>query len=93
VSYRYSGASFVYGVAGIVGGGVSPLVATDILAGTHSTTGISWYIIGIAVLSLACLPFLAETRTADYSDGLLAQGRRHVPTLAGGQVNSPGWTI
>jgi nitrate/nitrite transporter NarK len=73
VRYRYTGASFVYGVARIVGGGISALVATDILAATHATTGISWYIIGIAVFSLVCLPFLAETRTADYSDGLLTR--------------------
>ncbi|GAA3089775.1 MFS transporter [Pseudonocardia yunnanensis] len=92
VRYRYTGASFVYGVAGIVGGGISPLVATDILAGTHSTTGISWYIVGIALLSLVCLPFLAETHTADYSDGLLTREHRDAPALARGQLGFRGRT-
>src|SRR5882757_238656 len=70
VRYRYSGASFAYSAAGIIGGGVSPLVATDVLARTGSTTGISWYLVGVAVLCLVCLLFLAETKDDDFSDGL-----------------------
>jgi metabolite-proton symporter len=70
VRYRYSGASFAYSAAGIIGGGVSPLIATDILVKTGSTTGISWYLIGVAVLCAVCLLFLAETKDHDFSDGL-----------------------
>jgi nitrate/nitrite transporter NarK len=70
VRYRYSGASFAYSAAGIIGGGVSPLIATDVLARTGSTTGISWYLVGVAVLCLVCLLFLAETKDDDFSDGL-----------------------
>jgi metabolite-proton symporter len=68
VRYRYSGASFAYSAAGIIGGGISPLIATDVLARTHSTTGVSWYLIGIAVLCLVCLLFMAETRNADFTE-------------------------
>jgi metabolite-proton symporter len=70
VRYRYSGASFAYSAAGIIGGGISPLVATDVLARTHATTGVSWYLVAVAVLCLVCLLPLSETRTADFTDGL-----------------------
>jgi metabolite-proton symporter len=70
VRYRYSGASFAYSAAGIIGGGISPLIATDLLARTGSTTGFSWYLIAVAVLCLVCLLFLAETKDADFTDGL-----------------------
>ena len=69
VRYRYSGSSFAYSAAGIIGGGISPLIATDVLASTGSTTGISWYLIGVAVLCLVCLLFLTETKDSDFSDG------------------------
>jgi metabolite-proton symporter len=71
VRYRYSGASFAYSAAGIIGGGISPLIATGVLARTHSSSGVSWYLIGVAALCLICLLFMSETRTADFTDGLL----------------------
>ena len=70
VRYRYSGSSFAYSAAGIIGGGVSPLIATKVLEKTGSTTGISWYLIGVAVLCLLCLLLLTETRDTDFTDGL-----------------------
>lgn len=70
VRYRYSGASFAYSAAGIVGGGISPIAATSLLASTGSTSAFSWYLVGVAALCLVCLLFLAETKDADFSDGL-----------------------
>jgi metabolite-proton symporter len=70
VRYRYSGASFAYSAAGIIGGGISPIAATSLLAKTGSTTAFSWYLLGVAALCLVCLLFLGETRHADFSDGL-----------------------
>jgi metabolite-proton symporter len=70
VRYRYSGASFAYSAAGIIGGGISPLVASAVLHRTHSVTGVSWYVIGIAALCLVCLLLLSETRSDDFTDGL-----------------------
>ncbi|WP_028926992.1 MFS transporter [Pseudonocardia acaciae] len=70
VRYRYSGASFAYSASGIVGGGISPLVATKLLESTGSSTWVSVYLIGIAVVCLASLALLRETKDADFSDGL-----------------------
>ncbi|MGI5128775.1 MFS transporter [Pseudonocardia sp. CA-107938] len=71
IRYRYSGASFAYSASGIVGGGVSPIVATDLLQRTGSTTGVSVYVAGIAVVGLLALLPLRETKDADFTDGLV----------------------
>jgi MFS family permease len=52
---RYTGAGLGYQLASITAGGPAPLIATAILAGTASTAGISWYIIGCCVVSLIAL--------------------------------------
>jgi metabolite-proton symporter len=52
---RYSGAGLGYQLASVVAGGPAPLIATAILAGTGSSTGISWYIVVCAVVSLIAL--------------------------------------
>jgi metabolite-proton symporter len=70
VRFRYSGASFAYSASGIVGGGVSPIVATALLAETGSSSWISLYILGIAVVCLVSVLLLTETKDADFADGL-----------------------
>ncbi|ODT99633.1 MAG: MFS transporter [Pseudonocardia sp. SCN 72-86] len=52
---RYSGAGLGYQLASVIAGGPAPLIAAAILAGTGSSTGIAWYIVGCAVVSLAAL--------------------------------------
>ena len=70
VRYRYSGASIAYGASGIVGGGIVPIVATDLWAATGSSVPVSLLLIGIAVVSLCCILALPETRDQDFTDGL-----------------------
>lgn len=72
VHYRYSGSSFAYNAAGTIGGGISPLVATGLLAETGSTNSFSWYLVGIATLCALCLLLLRETKDRDFCDGLAA---------------------
>jgi len=55
---RYTGAGLGYQLASITAGGPAPLIATAILAGTGTTTGISLYIIGCCVVSLVALAFM-----------------------------------
>jgi MFS family permease len=52
---RYSGAGLGYQLASVIAGGPAPLIATAIFAGTKSSTGISWYIVGCAVVSMIAL--------------------------------------
>jgi len=52
---RYSGGGLGYQLASIIAGGPAPLIATAIFARTGSSTGISWYIVGCAVVSMIAL--------------------------------------
>jgi MFS family permease len=52
---RYSGASLGYQFASVIAGGPAPLIAAAILAHTGSSTWISVYIIGCAVVALIAL--------------------------------------
>ena len=52
---RYSGAGLGYQLASVIAGGPAPLIATAILADTGSSTWISLYIIGCAIVSFVAL--------------------------------------
>ncbi len=65
--YRYSGAAFAYSASGIVGGGLSPILATSWTASAGSTWPIASWIAGIALLSLICLLLLPETKDRDFT--------------------------
>jgi MFS transporter, MHS family, shikimate and dehydroshikimate transport protein len=58
---RYSGASIGFQFAAAVAGGFSPIIATAILGYTGSTTGISLYMMGIALVTLIATFFAHET--------------------------------
>jgi len=62
---RYSGAGLGYQLASVIAGGPAPLIAAAILARTGSSTGISWYIIGCAVLSGIALIVMPRGRGAE----------------------------
>ena len=59
---RYSGAGVGYQLASVIAGGPAPLIAAAILAKTHSSTGISWYIIGCCVVAMAALLLMPRTQ-------------------------------
>jgi MFS family permease len=54
-SVRYSGASLGYQLGAAFGGGFAPLIATWILEVTHSTLGVSVYILGACLVTIACV--------------------------------------
>jgi MHS family shikimate/dehydroshikimate transporter-like MFS transporter len=58
---RYSGASTGFQFAAAVAGGFSPIIATAILGYTGSTTGISLYMMGLALITLIATFFARET--------------------------------
>ncbi len=63
---RYTGASLGYQLAAPVAGGTAPLVAATL---AHHFSGRSWplaaYLMGLGVVSLICVHFLAETSRKD----------------------------
>jgi MFS family permease len=52
---RYSGAGLGYQLASVIAGGPAPLIAAAILTSTGSSTWISWYLVGCAVIAMIAL--------------------------------------
>jgi MFS family permease len=65
---RYSGAGLGYQLASVVAGGPAPLIATAILARTGSSTWISWYIVGCAVVSMIALVLMPQPHESVHED-------------------------
>jgi metabolite-proton symporter len=61
---RYSGAGLGYQLASVVAGGPAPLIAAAILEKTGSSTFISWYIVGCAVVAMAALLLMPRRESA-----------------------------
>jgi MFS family permease len=59
--YRYTGAGLAYSLGGLVGGGMTPLLA-DRLSDRYGSNGITWYLFVLAVVALGCVYCLRETR-------------------------------
>lgn len=51
-SVRFSGASISYALGAIIGGAFAPTIAAAIYGATKSTTGITWYLLGMTALGL-----------------------------------------
>jgi len=62
---RYSGAGLGYQLASVIAGGPAPLIAARILSETGSSTGISWYIVGCAVVSMVALLLMPRRAQTD----------------------------
>ncbi|WP_051939679.1 MFS transporter [Phaeacidiphilus oryzae] len=67
--YRFSGASFAYSASGIVGGGVSPLLATKWQSMTGSSWPTSLWMMGIALVAFGCVALLRETKDDSFGPG------------------------
>ncbi|MGH8919568.1 MAG: MFS transporter, partial [Actinomycetes bacterium] len=80
VNLRYSGAGLGYQLASVVAGGPAPLIATAILKSTGSSTWISWYIIGCAVVAMGALILMPRRPALLEPDGPRATS---VPQAAG----------
>jgi len=63
-STRYSSVGLGYQLASVIAGGPAPLIAAAILSSTGSSTYISWYLVGCAVIAMAAL-LLMPRRSAE----------------------------
>jgi MFS family permease len=64
---RYSGASIGYQLASIIAGGPAPLIATALLAATHSWVAIAIYISACAVVSIIAASMMPDYTSRDIS--------------------------
>jgi len=58
---RYSGASLGYQLASVIAGGLSPLIATDLLKRTGASWPISMFVVGMAAVTTVSVFLAAET--------------------------------
>ncbi|MFD0413612.1 MFS transporter [Streptomyces sp. NPDC127108] len=59
---RCTGAAVGYNLAGVLGGALTPMVATAAARGEGTPWGVAAYLTAVAVLSLGCFALLPETR-------------------------------
>ncbi|MEU3225635.1 MFS transporter [Streptomyces sp. NPDC006976] len=52
VRVRYSGTSLVLQVGAVLGGGLAPMISSALLGPDGSSTGVTWYLVGMCALSL-----------------------------------------
>ncbi|MFD6437286.1 MFS transporter [Streptomyces venezuelae] len=71
---RCTGAAVGYNLGGVVGGALTPIVATAAAQGDGTPWGVAAYLTGIALLSLGCFALLPETRPATAPDPAAATG-------------------
>ncbi|MFB7055522.1 MFS transporter [Streptomyces vinaceus] len=61
---RCTGAAVGYNLGGVLGGALTPIVATALAASSGPPWGVALYLSGIALLSLVCFALLPETNPA-----------------------------
>lgn len=61
---RCTGAAVGYNLGGVLGGALTPIVATALARGERVPWGVAAYLTGVALLSLGCFALLPETRPA-----------------------------
>ncbi|MFD7818555.1 MFS transporter [Streptomyces sp. NPDC059785] len=59
---RCTGAAVGYNLGGVLGGALTPIVATAVAHGERVPWGVAAYLTGVALLSLGCFALLPETR-------------------------------
>jgi MFS family permease len=64
---RYSGASIGYQLASVIAGGPAPLIATALLAATHSWVAIAIYISTCAIISIIAASMMPDYTSRDIS--------------------------
>src|SRR4051812_296156 len=74
---RYSGASMGYQLAGVLGGGIAPIVAIALVSATGTAFAVSAYVLAMVGLTLAALAVAPET-----SERSLREGSRVAATAA-----------
>lgn len=66
-SVRFSGVSISYALGSIIGGAFAPMIAKAIQQATHSSTGVTYYLLGMTALGLIATLLLRDRRGIDLS--------------------------
>ncbi|HTK65034.1 MAG TPA: MFS transporter [Pseudonocardia sp.] len=89
---RYSGASMGYQIAGILGGGIAPIVAISLFKAFHTPFAVSAYVLAMVLVTLVALAFAPENagREIDELDAADTPGGDPVAGPTGNRSEHPG---
>jgi MFS family permease len=59
---RYAGASLGFQLGSVLAGGLAPVIAASLVAASGSLATVAWFLVGLGIVTLACLRGLSETR-------------------------------
>ncbi len=65
---RYSGAAVSYNLGGVIGGGLGPIIASQLLILTGVSWSISLYMLLMSIIGFVSVFFLSETHLSDISE-------------------------
>jgi nitrate/nitrite transporter NarK len=65
---RYSGASMGYQIAGMLGGGIAPIVAISLVGAFKTPFAVSVYVLAMAIITLVALRFAPENAGRDLDE-------------------------
>lgn len=66
-SVRFSGVSISYALGAILGGAFAPMIATALVQATGGTTAVSFYLLGMTLISLTAISLLRDRSGIDLS--------------------------
>jgi metabolite-proton symporter len=84
---RYSGASMGYQLAGVLGGGIAPIVSIALVQTFHTAYAVSGYVLAMLALTLVALKFAPETAKIDLA---VEHPDAHATARPGPMPGTPG---
>ncbi|GAA1873301.1 MFS transporter [Brevibacterium marinum] len=68
-SIRFSGVAISYALGAVIGGAFAPTIAQALLQATGTTASVSFYLVGMSVISLVAVSLVRDRRGIDLSVG------------------------
>jgi MFS transporter, MHS family, shikimate and dehydroshikimate transport protein len=70
---RYTGASLGFQLGAVLAGGLSPVIAASTVAAAGNLLPVGWFMVGLGIITLACVWAAAETRPRAMGDERVGQ--------------------
>lgn len=66
-SIRFSGVAISYALGAVIGGAFAPTIAQALLQATGTTASVSFYLVGMSVISLVAVSLVKDRKGIDLS--------------------------
>jgi hypothetical protein len=85
---RYSGASLGFQLGAVLAGGLAPIVAAGVVAGSGSLMPVGLFMVGLGILTVGCVWAAAESRPRDSGDERVDRSRQPSDVVADGRIGT-----